>query len=69
MDSFDAGFDGTQRPPEFDRREQTRIERFLGGDAPRQVDVNDLLRARFRPRNCLGLQFEQVAEGQTDTAN
>src|SRR6185369_8598350 len=68
MDAFDLGLHSAQRPPVFYRRQQLRVERFLGGDASRQKNVDDRLSLGLAPRG-LRLQLEQIAEGQPDAAH
>src|SRR5436305_1808731 len=45
------------------------VKRLLGGDAPRQKNINDGLSGCLNARGSLGLKLEEISEGESDTAN
>ena len=68
INAIELRFHCSQWPPIFNGRERFRIERFLRGNSTGQEDVDDGLGAGFWA-GCLGLEFEQVPQGQPDTSD
>ena len=64
-DALEFGFGRAQRAAIFDRGEQFGIERFLGGDAAGEEDIDDRFGSRFEAGG-LGAEFKEVAERQAD---
>ena len=68
INAFEFGFGRAQWAAIFDRGQQFGIERFLGGNAAGEEDIDDRFGARFQAGG-LGPEFKKVAERQAHTAD